>query len=133
MIHNAQRMVKRFFRFIVAPFQPLLCKLYTTQKWTFYIAMLALIAAGVAAYAVTQYKNRLTQIKLGALNSLLMGGSLIMTVYFSFQGEKMLEPGVKGEYLAGFYAIFAALIFNLLANRFIRRDEQLVKSVDRIR
>ena len=108
-------------------------KVVTSQSWTFYIALIALIAAGVAAYSATQYKKRLTQIKLGALNSLLMGGSLILTIYFSFQGEKMLEPEVKGAYLPGFYAIFVALIFNLLANRFIRRDERLVRSVDRIR
>lgn len=105
----------------------------SSQSWTFYIALLALVAAGVAVYSVTQYKNRLTQIKLGALNSLLMGGSLITAVYFSFQGEKLLEPGIKGVFLLGFYAIFAGLIFNVLANRFIRRDEQLVRSVDRIR
>ncbi len=105
----------------------------SSQSWTFHIALLALVAAGIAIYSVTQYKNRLTQIKLGALNSLLMGGSLITAVYFSFQGEKLLEPGVKGAFLPGFYAILAGLIFNVLANRFIRRDEQLVRSVDRIR
>lgn len=105
----------------------------SSKSWTFYIAALALIAAGVAAYSVTRYDNRLTQIKLGALNSLIMGASLILTIYFSFQGEKLVESAVRGSYLTGFYAIFAALIFNLLANRFIRRDEQLVRSVDRIR
>lgn len=104
-----------------------------SQSWTFYIAMLALMAAGVAAYSVTRYNNRLTQIKLGALNSLIMGGSLILTIYFSFQGEKLFDADIKGAYLPGFYAIFAGLIFNVLANRFIRRDEQLVRSVDRIR
>jgi len=104
-----------------------------SEKWTFYIALTALMAAGVALYSIISYKNRITQIKLGALNSLLMGASLILSVYFSFQAEKMIEPGMKGAYLTGFYAIFSGLIFNLLANRFIRRDEKLVRSVDRIR
>ena len=105
----------------------------SSESWTVYIAVLALIAAGVAAYSVTRYDNRLTQIKLGALNSLLMGATLVLAVYFAFQGAKLYDIGDKGAYLPGFYAIFAGLVFNVLANRFIRRDEQLVKSVDRIR
>ena len=104
-----------------------------SQSWTFYIAALALLAASIAAYSVTRYSNRLTQIKLGALNSLIMGAALILTIYFSYEAEKVFNPSVRGEYLTGFYAIFAALIFNVLANRFIRRDEKLIRSVDRIR
>ena len=104
-----------------------------SETWTVYIGILALLASGVAVYSTISYKNRLTQIKLGALNSLLMGAALILSVFYSFDGEKLFNPGMKGAYLTGFYAIFAGLIFNLLANRFIRRDERLVRSVDRIR
>ncbi|MEQ9426316.1 MAG: DUF4293 domain-containing protein [Cyclobacteriaceae bacterium] len=104
-----------------------------SESWTFYIAIVSLLAAGVAVYSTFAYKKRLTQIKLGALNSLLMGGALGLSVYFSLQGQELFDPNIKGAYGVGFYSIFAALIFNLLANRFIRRDEQLVRSVDRIR
>jgi len=104
-----------------------------SETWTFYIAILALLASGVSIYSTLSYKNRLTQIKLGALNSLLMGGALILSVYYSFDGEKLFNTGMKGAYLVGFYAIFAGLFFNVIANRFIRRDERLARSVDRIR
>lgn len=100
---------------------------------TIYIAVLSILSAILAVYSLFQYKNRLTQIKLGALNSLLIGGSLGVAVYFIFEGEKVFQPLVQGNYLPGFYFTAAALFFNALANRFIRRDEQLVRSADRIR
>ncbi|WP_332913669.1 DUF4293 family protein [Algoriphagus boritolerans] len=40
---------------------------------------------------------------------------------------------VAGSYQLGFWAILAAMVCNMLANRFIRKDEALVRSVDRIR
>lgn len=98
-----------------------------------YIAILALIAAGVAVFSIFKYGNRLTQIKLGALNSLLMAGTLGLSLYFIMDAEKVVNPSVQGNYSLGFFMPIAALIFNMLANRFIRRDEKLVRSVDRIR
>jgi hypothetical protein len=47
--------------------------------------------------------------------------------------ESLLQPELQGNYLMGFYLPVVALLFNLLSNRFIRKDEMLVKSADRIR
>ena len=100
----------------------------------YYIAILAVLAAGVAAYSALQYRNRLLQIKLGALNSLLMAVLLACIMYFSSQvGEALVNPAPQGQYATGFYAVILALICNMLANRFIRRDERLVRSADRMR
>ena len=103
------------------------------NKPTFYIAILAILAAIVAAVSIFKYDNRLTQIKLGALNSLLIAGAMGTSLYFTMNSEKIIEPGIQGSYQIGFFMPVAALIFNLMANRFIRRDEKLVKSVDRLR
>ncbi|MES2731156.1 MAG: DUF4293 domain-containing protein [Bacteroidota bacterium] len=101
---------------------------------TFYIAILAVLAAGVALYSIFQYRNRLLQIKLGALNSLVMAGLLGCMMYFSTQvGEKLLNAATQGKYDVGIYAVILALVCNMVANRFIRRDEQLVRSADRMR
>lgn len=102
-------------------------------KFTFYISILALVIALVAMYSIFQYKNRLLQIKLGALISFLLLAIMITMIYFVMQGEKMILPNQRGEYLWAFYLPMAALLFNFLANRFIRRDEKLVRSADRIR
>ena len=101
---------------------------------TFYIAILALLAAGIAFYSIFQYRNRLQQIKLGALNSLVMAALLGCQMYFATQvGEKLFEPTVQGKYTTGIYAVILALVCNMIANRFIRRDERLVRSADRMR
>jgi drug/metabolite transporter (DMT)-like permease len=105
---------------------------------TFYIAILAVASALVAFYSLSQFKNRLTQIKLGALNSLLMAGVLGLILYFSRQGEEMLPQTNQTaagfeNYELGFFLVIIAMVCNILANRFIRRDENLVRSADRMR
>lgn len=100
---------------------------------TYWISVLAILAAGIALFSIFQYGARLRQMKLGALNSLVMGGCLGMTYYYSTKGDQMLNPETIGNFQAGFYIIAAALLFNSLANRFIRKDEKLVRSADRIR
>ncbi len=100
---------------------------------SWFIAVLAALSAAVALYEIFRYSNRLTQLKLGFLNVLLMMGVLGCVVYFVFQGEEMSANATQGDFEAGIYLPGFALILNLMANRFIRRDEQLVRSVDRLR
>jgi uncharacterized membrane protein YraQ (UPF0718 family) len=101
---------------------------------TFYIAILAVIVAAVALYSIFQYRNRLLQIKLGALNSLLMAALLGCMMYFATQvGEDLVDQAAQGKYETGLYAVILSLVCNMVSNRFIRRDEQLVRSADRMR
>jgi len=102
------------------------------SKPVFYIAGLAIISAILAFYSLTRFRNRLLQIKLGALNSLLMAGVLGLIMLFSNQGDQYIQ-GQQGEFLPGTYLPMGAMICNLIANRFIRRDENLVRSADRLR
>jgi ABC-type sulfate transport system permease component len=67
------------------------------------------------------------------INALLMGLTLGLVVYTSFQANEDFNPAVGGAFVLGFYSIALGLILNLVANRFIRKDEMLVRSVDRIR
>ncbi len=92
-----------------------------------------IVAAIIAFVEIFQFKNRLNQIKMGALNSLVMSSVLGLSLYLSFQEEKIFVPQIQGQYGLGLFLPCIALIFNVLANRFIRRDEKLVRSVDRIR
>ena len=105
----------------------------TQSKTTFYIALLALAAAASAAISVSKFKNRLLQIKLGALSSFLMAALLLTCLYLANEAEQQINPTEQGSYVLGFFLPAAGLMFNLLANRFIRRDEMLVKSADRLR
>ena len=100
---------------------------------TYYIAGLAILSALFALISIFKYGNRLTQMKIGALNSLIIGASLGVSAYFILDAEEVYFPQIQSNYLPGFYFTAAALFFNALANRFIRKDEKLVKSADRIR
>lgn len=99
-----------------------------------YIAGLAMLVATVAIFAVFRYRNRLQQMGLCAVNALLMTTMMGVILYQTlFKGKEYGNPDNQGDFLTGFYAIVAALLFNMLANRFIRRDERLVRESDRIR
>jgi hypothetical protein len=108
--------------------------LAAASKSTIAIAILAVAAGSVALYEIFQYRNRLTQIKLGFLNTLTMILLMGACFYYStYVGEELVAPQMKGEFEPGFYLPALGLILNVLANRFIKRDEDLVRSVDRLR
>ena len=94
-------------------------------------AILAMAAATIAIMEIGKFENRLLQIKLGALNSLVMAGSLGSMVYFATQLIKSNQ--VAGEYGLSLWLPAGAMVSNMIANRFIRRDEKIVRDSDRIR
>jgi uncharacterized membrane protein YfcA len=108
-------------------------KTLISSKSTIVVSILALIAAAIAAFSIFQYNNRLNQIKLGALNALMMAGVLGSAFFYIYKSEELLANTIEASYLFGFYAIMIGLVFNMLSNRFIRKDENLVRSADRIR
>lgn len=93
-------------------------------------AILLVAAATVAVIEIRKFNDRMTQMKLGALNSLFMAGSIGSAVYFASSLVKQY-PG--GEYGLGLWLPAVAVVCNLLANRFIRRDEKIVRDSERLR
>ena len=100
---------------------------------TWVIAALALASALLAAFEIFQFRARLTQLKIGALNMLLITATIGAAFYYSNQGERLLNPTREGSFEPAFYLPTLALLLNLMANRFIRSDERLVRSADRLR
>ncbi len=81
------------------------------------------------------YKKRSAQLKIGRLSQLM---HLTVWVVMFFSVDTALEQIPNGEaadvhYEAGFFLPIAALIFILLANRAIRKDEALIRSTERLR
>ena len=106
----------------------------TSSTNTMVIVILAIISACIAAFSITQYKKRMLQMTLGLINSILIAIVLGYTFYQVFKvGIPTFEPENQGSYGTGFYATVLAMLCNMIANRFIRRDEMLVKSADRMR
>jgi Domain of unknown function (DUF4293) len=94
-------------------------------------AILMMAAATIALMELRRYDNRILQIKLGTLNSLILMGVMISAVVLA---NKMTDAHpINWNYGLGLYIPFAGVTFNWLAVRFIRRDEKLVRDSDRIR
>ena len=104
-----------------------------SHQYPYLIMIAALMVIGVTIYSIFRYDNRVTQIKLGALIAFLIMLPVVLSVYILFKNEMNFNEGAKGDYLIGFFIPLLALILNSIGNRFIRKDEKLVKSVDRIR
>lgn len=107
------------------------------EKPTYFIAIVAIISAIVALFSIFQFKNRMTQMKLGLLNIFLIAAALGLSIFYMYQGESLIEQAsggvIRGTYKIGMFLPALALLFNSMANRFIKKDEDLVRSVDRIR
>lgn len=95
--------------------------------------ILGLVATCIAFITIGIYKKRMRQIMLCTLNALLIGTAMGLSAYWATQAENNLLPGVQGTYNYGLFLPAVALIFNSLAARFIRKDEKLVRSMDRLR
>lgn len=91
------------------------------------------LAAIIALYELFRYDNRGLQLKLGTLNNLLVLAMLISILYLTRQKAALLLVSAPGKYQAGFFLLIIALASNLLANHFIKKDEKLVRSADRMR
>lgn len=94
-------------------------------------AVLMIAGATVAVQTIRRYDNRVLQMKLAALNTLLLMLVMGATVYFSSKLND--EFNYVGMSRGALWTIFAGVLFNWLAMRFIRRDEKIVRDSDRLR
>jgi hypothetical protein len=103
----------------------------TTQYMPYSLtAIFAIASATIALIEIGKFKDRMLQMKLGALNSLFLVATIGSALYFSNQLIKTFQGG---EYGFGIWLPGVAVLCNLLSNRFIRRDEKLVRDSERLR
>lgn len=114
----------------LTPFYLLQSGIYTYLPYSL-TAMFAVAGITLAIIEIRRYDNRMLQMKLGALNTLILAGMMITSMWFSSDLTEKFPEGFK--YGIGLYMIFAAVICNWIAVRFIRKDERLVKGSDRLR
>lgn len=98
------------------------------------LLILNIVIGLISITTIFLFKKRMLQVKLGRLLLLLLTIFLAVLFYYS---DKFMEflPGedTSKTYMAGTYLPVLSFIFTFLANRAIRRDEELVRSADRIR
>ncbi|MGB7841960.1 MAG: DUF4293 domain-containing protein [Salinimicrobium sp.] len=91
---------------------------------------LFMISAAISLMTIFLFKNRKLQFMLGRLNILLNLILLGLFVYWSLNisGEALVsEKGI------GMLIPVISIVFLVLANKAVKKDEDLVKSVDRLR
>ena len=93
-------------------------------------AVFAIASITVALIEIGKFKNRMLQMKLGALNSLFLVATIGCAVYFA---SDLMKAFQGGQYGLGLWLPGVAVLANLLANRFIRKDEKLVRDSERLR
>lgn len=95
------------------------------------LASSLLIAMILNVVSIFLYQNRKNQI------SWIKRSALFQVIAFGFCVGVLFSLGGIGTYLwdeaLGTGLVFLGLIFQILALRFIRKDEELVRSMDRIR
>ena len=92
--------------------------------------LLFLGSALLSIISIFKYKERQTQFVLGRLNIILNFILLGLFVYLLLisPGESQISEKGVGIFIPIFY-----IVFLVLANKAIKKDEDLVKSVDRLR
>lgn len=98
---------------------------------------LIIVAVGIALlslFTIFQYKNRSFQVKLTNIG-VLSAIALIMGIFFLYipMIEKKINIVPDYSKAFGIYLPLVALVFMVMANRAIKRDEKLVRSADRLR
>ncbi len=96
------------------------------------LVFMGLACAALSMYTILIYKKRLLQIRLGQFNILLHLGLLVAAFYYLDHVREQI-PGADFSYGAGIFLPLFSLLLILMANRAIKRDENLVRAADRIR
>ncbi len=94
------------------------------------VGVFFIISAILSVVAILGYKNRQNQFVVNRINILINFYLLSVLLYLSLKLPGEMQISEKG---IGIYFPIAIIVLLVMANRAIKKDEDLVKSVDRIR
>jgi len=97
------------------------------------LTVLAALGGALALATIFLFKNRPLQMRFGYLVMLLSIALPAVAAILFYQEWSGISNTAKLTLQLGLAAPPLALVFSILANRFIRKDEKLVKSMDRLR
>ncbi|KJD31423.1 membrane protein [Tamlana nanhaiensis] len=87
-------------------------------------------SALLSVISIIMFKNRKSQFMLGRLNIIL---NFILLGFFVYQSLTVSGETAVSEKGIGMLLPIVSIVFVALANKAIKKDEDLVKSVDRLR
>jgi hypothetical protein len=99
---------------------------------TYYFSIPMAIASIVSAFAIFLYSNRQRQMAAVRISFIFYAASFALMSLYIMQAVNVISTE-SFEFGISFFLPFAAFFSNMIALRGIRKDEQLVKSLDRLR
>ncbi|APX99631.1 uncharacterized protein DUF4293 [Lacinutrix venerupis] len=87
-------------------------------------------SAALSLLSIFMFKNRKLQFVLGRLNIIL---NFILLGFFAYQSLNISGEALVSEKGIGIFLPILSIVLLALANKAIKKDEDLVKSVDRLR
>lgn len=91
-----------------------------------------LLGGALALIAIFLFQKRMLQMRLSIFSFIAILLGMVLTVILFIQ-DPVMDQAVQPDDRAGVYMPFVALVALLLALRFIRKDEEKVRSMDRLR
>ncbi len=97
------------------------------------LLVLVILAVAIPAVVVLLFRNRRLQLKLTRVTIALVAMIIALTIILFMQAYKAVPVGTEITVEYGFLSPVLAIIFLVLAIRYISKDEKLVRSADRLR
>ncbi len=94
------------------------------------VSIVFYVVGALALWTVFLYKNRKNQFVVNRLNMIL---NLFLLGFFVYRSLNLSGETLVSEKGIGMLIPIFSIVFLVLANRAIKKDEDLVKSVDRLR
>lgn len=91
--------------------------------------ILNIVIAALLLIVIFMYKNLRQQMRMTILSMVLICASIVTSGFIIYGGFENATPVIFG----GILLLVVALVFALLAYRYMRRDHKLLRSMDRIR
>ncbi len=108
-------------------------KLHFSLLFSLPAILLSLASILFSSFTIFLYKKRWLQIRLIAFNAITLI-VLILVLFFFYTAQLKTMTGAEPDYTyPGMLLPILSLVMLILANRAIRKDEQRVKSADRLR
>ncbi len=95
-----------------------------------YILVLFAIVIVLSIVAIFMFKNRKLQFVLGRFNILI---NILLLSVFGYYTQNFSGEALVSEKEIGLSIPFISIVLLYMANKAIKKDEELVKSVDRLR
>ncbi len=99
------------------------------------LLILTIVGIALALVTIGLFKNRKAQIRLGYIGAAICAAIPAAAILLmpDETAQDMAMSKIESSFSAGIFVPAAALIFFLLASRFTKKDEKLVRSMDRLR